>query len=69
MATDKTAVKASSRKSRQPGVLALGLTPASGGTLEGTVLAMLNSARAATSRKTTSAASRSRTKSPSGKSL
>ncbi|MDO8945170.1 MAG: excisionase family DNA-binding protein [Desulfobacterales bacterium] len=69
MATDKTAVKASTRKSRQPGVMALGLTgPASGGTLEGTVLAMLNSARAATSLKTTSAASRSRTKSLSGKS-
>jgi excisionase family DNA binding protein len=69
MATDKTAVKASTRKSRQPGVMALGLTsPASGGTLEGTVLAMLSSARAATPLKTTSVASRSRTKSPSGKS-
>lgn len=69
MATDKTAVKASSRKSRQPGVLALGLNgAATGGTLEGTVLAMLNGARAAAPRKTTSAASRSRIKSPSGKS-
>jgi len=69
MATHRTAVKASTRKSRQPGVMTLGLNaPASGGTLEGTVLAMLNSARAATPLKTTSAASRSRTKSPSGKS-
>ena len=68
MTTDKTAVKASTRKARQPDVMALGLTPASGGTLEGTVLAMLNSARAATPLKTTPTASRSRTQSPSGKS-
>ena len=69
MATDKTAVKAPTRKARQPGVMALGLNgPASGGTLESTVLAMLNSARATTQLKTTSAASRSRTKSPSAKS-
>ena len=69
MATDKTTHKASTRKAKQPGVMALGFTgPASGGTLESTVLAMLNSARAATRLKTTSAASRSRTRSPSAKS-
>jgi excisionase family DNA binding protein len=48
---------------------ALGLSgPASGGTLESTVLAMLNSARAATQRKTTLPAARSQPKSPSAKS-
>jgi excisionase family DNA binding protein len=69
MATDKTTVKAPPLKARQPGVMALGLTaPSSGGTLESTVLAMLNSARAATQRKTTSAAARSKAKSPPAKS-
>lgn len=69
MATDKTAVKASPRKARQPGVLALGLNgPASGGTLESTVLAMLNSARTATQLKTKSIAARGQLKSPSAKS-
>lgn len=69
MATDKTAAKAPPLKSRQPGVMALGLTaPSSGGTLESTVLAMLNGARAATQRKTTSAAARSKAKSPPAKS-
>lgn len=56
MATDKTAVKASTRKARPPSVLALGLNGrASGGTLESTVLAMLNSARTATQFKPTRA--------------
>ena len=69
MATDKTTVKAPPLKARQPSVMALGLTaPSSGGTLESTVLAMLNSARAATQRKTTSAAARSKAKSPPAKS-
>lgn len=69
MATDKTTVKAPPLKARKPGVMALGLTaPSSGGTLESTVLAMLNSARAATQRKTTSAAARSKAKSPPAKS-
>ncbi|MDP2007255.1 MAG: excisionase family DNA-binding protein [Rubrivivax sp.] len=69
MATDKTTVKASPRKARQPNVLALGLdVSASGGTLESTVLAMLSSARAATQLKTPSTAARSRLKSPSAKS-
>ena len=56
MATDKTAVKASTRRARPPSVLALGLNGrASGGTLESTVLAMLNSARTATQFKPTRA--------------
>ncbi len=69
MATDKTAVKAYPRKARQPNVLALGLdVSASGGTLESTVLAMLNSARTATQLKTPSTAARNRLKSPPAKS-
>ncbi len=66
MATDKTAVKASTREPRQPGAMAFGLSdPTSGGTLESTVLAMLGAARAATELKTTSPR---RSKSPSAKS-
>jgi excisionase family DNA binding protein len=66
MATGKTGVKASTHKAMQPGVMAREFdAPASGGTLESTVLAMLNSARAATRRETTPAAAGSRPKSPS----
>ena len=44
MATDKTAVKASTHKARQQGVMAFGhIGPTVGGTLESTVLAMLSS--------------------------
>ncbi len=69
MTTAKTTVKGPPLKARQPSVMALGLTaPSSGGTLESTVLAMLNSARAATQRNTTSAAARSKAKSPPAKS-
>ena len=69
MATDKTAFKASTRKSRQMGEIAPRLGgPTAGGTLESTVLAMLSSARVATALQTAPAISRSRPKSPPAKS-
>lgn len=69
MASDKTTVKISTRKTKQPGVMTLGFTgPMSGGTLESTVLATLNNARTATQLKASAAIARGRGKSSSGKS-
>lgn len=69
MATDKTASKGSFRKARQPSPAVLELNAAtSGGTLESTVLAMLNSARTLNHQKTAPTTSPSRQRASPGKS-